>query len=523
MFPFQKAPASVSAYRIPNRSVFYLQLNHAHGKSKNIRVRRSYAPDHGKDCVEISIGQVWVSLADWLYKRYKSARSSQCSPSVYRYLIEQYVRERQDTDYDFWVRTLGMNIRLSHFGAIGSCQCILNRPNIAPAFLSIRHTPPTLSWPDVRVADLRVRFSLGIRTLERPFFDWLEMLAYKPPIVPVTQNVWWRANGKAFRFLDLPAELRLCIYRHISGIYTWLHIMERFRDHSSPSKIHSNLVLYDTACPKVSWAQWKHLDVRTPALDPGNNKAPFLTNLLKASRLIASEVWAFSMRHTIKHFVSPQVLGSVFVRIRTEHLRRISLGFSNLGYFNFVGLEASRSPRAGFENTEDCDIELLARIPTLFHLNFHFRVIRPRKVQGSWQSRDPWAFMGHKTGTDRISCQRIFVQWFLIMAYAHIEDIPRITLSGDISRSTRVKWEAIFEDACKGHRYDMSGLIQRIQSTPWKNLPPTCTCFHPCDWWNLHGPYANGVADPNFISPTTPWPDEEGYDPQKHDRFICED
>src|SRR5690242_18343833 len=71
---------NVSAYRIPNRSVFYSQLNQAHRKSKNIRVRQSYAPGHDKDRIEIGIGQLWVSLAHWLYKRYKSARSSLCSP-----------------------------------------------------------------------------------------------------------------------------------------------------------------------------------------------------------------------------------------------------------------------------------------------------------------------------------------------------------------------------------------------------------------------------------------------------------
>jgi hypothetical protein len=49
-----------------------------------------------------------------------------------------------------------------------------------------------------------------------------------------------------------------------------------------------------------------------------------------------------------------------------------------------------------------------------------------------------------RSGTGAVSCQMLFVHWYLTLAYAHIVFVPRITFSGHVKRSTRARWGAIF-------------------------------------------------------------------------------
>jgi hypothetical protein len=57
-----------------------------------------------------------------------------------------------------------------------------------------------------------------------PFEEWLAKARSWLPPSGETQDRWWAANGKTFRFMDLPAELRLKVYGKITGPYIRPHL-----------------------------------------------------------------------------------------------------------------------------------------------------------------------------------------------------------------------------------------------------------------------------------------------------------
>jgi hypothetical protein len=105
-------------------------------------------------------------------------------------------------------------------------------------------------------------------------------------------------------------------------------------------------------------------------------------------------------------------------------------------------------------------------------LNLYFQ-IAPSDMAGAGAIAlmDPLPLVQNGTWSDPdISCQRILVNWFLTLAFAHIHQILRITLSDHIKDSVRAKWEAIFQNECNSISHDLSSDIQHILSTPWQHL-----------------------------------------------------
>jgi hypothetical protein len=186
-------------------------------------------------------------------------------------------------------------------------------------------------------------------------------------------------------------------------------------------------------------------------------------------RQIAEEFWKFCMRHTTKHFANSDPLVQTGLKVLPQHLRRISLGFTNDAYFRLLGLECQRHD--GLCDLPDGSVlSLVGQIPTLFELHFHFEIVRPRERYNDWKSSDPWAYIHFNSGTDLVSCQKTFVHWFFTMALADLRGIESITISGHVKNSTRRHWKQTFDAERKGHTWDNSQEVQEILSTDWQQL-----------------------------------------------------
>lgn len=180
---------------------------------------------------------------------------------------------------------------------------------------------------------------------------------------------WWRANGLSFRFMDLPSELRLRVYELVSGPYIWPHVCTQFSaPPGSPPRM--RLGLFDTAANQLDDEEWK-IDggQQLPRFDSQCNGPPQATKLPLVSRTIAEEFWVHTMSHAVKHFATPHKTPRVVSGMFRQHLRRISLGFSNTGYLEFLGSECR--PHIPFASKIDetvAQITLLEKIPTLVSL-----------------------------------------------------------------------------------------------------------------------------------------------------------
>jgi hypothetical protein len=139
-------------------------------------------------------------------------------------------------------------------------------------------------------------------------------------------------------------------------------------------------------------------------------------------------------------------------------------------YLKFLGYTSKYRTSFVSEPNGAAPIELLSGIQTLACLNFHFQVIRAhseymvsrRRRYLDWTSADPWSAISSREdkAIDHVSCQKVVVDWFFTMALTYLKSVPRITLSGDVKQSTRLKWEHILTDEHRGKHRDISREIQ---------------------------------------------------------------
>ncbi|KAF2874270.1 hypothetical protein BDV95DRAFT_328274 [Massariosphaeria phaeospora] len=279
-----------------------------------------------------------------------------------------------------------------------------------------------------------------------------------------TMQEWWAMNGKIFRFMDLPPELRCRVYETMIGEYVWPGIDIITSDISS------------LGC-RVEFSEkllyfW----------DPTRNRPLFQQHspatLRLASRAIQEEWTKTAWESSTKHFLSSSWIENLIPKMRSipyNTLRRISLGFDNSDYLEALGLKANSQdgfalkPHHRWMSDNGC-LELLSNIRTLYHLQLHFRIFPPGHPDiYLYPWGDPWG-VRDETGYSEASCQKAFLDWFFTLALEHLRKIPRVTFSGHVKNSTRRKWEAIFEDERRGTRHAMTDVIKAIKATPVQAL-----------------------------------------------------
>jgi hypothetical protein len=162
-----------------------------------------------------------------------------------------------------------------------------------------------------------------------------------------------------------------------------------------------------------------------------------------------------------------------------ESLTRLFLSFSNAQYLELLGMRDGGHDGFAAIQVPYADISVVQTLPALVYLNFHFSAYwRARDVAEDappLSYSDPW----EETSFDAfggvigviISCQKVFVDWFFTLALHKIRGINHISFTGDVKRSTRTRWELIFENERQVRgSYDMTHDIALIESTPRNKL-----------------------------------------------------
>jgi hypothetical protein len=345
------------------------------------------------------------------------------------------------------------------------------------------------------------------------FATWINESLESLPLAERTMDDGWKTIGIVLRFMDLPAELRENVYGQITGASIW----PRRRGWSGDSHMKVRVFRYP----------YEHVLSRGLAFIR-TAQEPQSTVLLGVSKKIQAEFKRFTWAGAkLKSFEDAYTFIHLAPHLRLcfgpNAIRRISLDFANDQLFKFLGL--STGPLTGFapEMQDFKGVYRLKELDTLHHLHFRFQTSPPYWQDGVWNSGDLWHCMRRRQNRD-VSCQKISVDWFLTLAFNGLRHIPKLTYSGHIKDSTRQKWDKVFKDERDGKLHDFSREIEDIQTTPWQNLPPVCVCEKACDFWNVHGPHAEGKAPAYQPPPTTTCPETgfHNYDPEVDDRFDCD-
>jgi hypothetical protein len=275
-------------------------------------------------------------------------------------------------------------------------------------------------------------------------------------------------TGAHFRFMDLPSELRMMVYDHVTSCYVCPHT--------------KNNDPYEDFQIRVYHPYWATNNNPKVRLNTSHGLI-FLrpTELNGVCRQIRAEfkdaTWGpktftlFYEHARFNRFVP--YLSALRPKFA---LQKIMIDFTNYHYLQFLGIHPGT--HAGFTPWDgDAGIAKLRDLTTVHHVHFQFTVIPPQPRQTdnsmiSYNTWDPWGHIirpGVHTGIQG-SCQRTFVDWFFTLALADIRHIPRITFGGNVKDSTKAKWEAIFQDEREGKMYDFAEAIAAIQSIPLRHL-----------------------------------------------------
>jgi hypothetical protein len=370
-----------------------------------------------------------------------------------------------------------------HIGVRIAGLKVFPKPSKDDSKSQLRFTQPGRSRPikgDVRCSSILIDETTGLDVSDveisfaggpwQPFTEWVENEYGSRKGPTYTLSKWWRVNGRSFRFMDLPSELRMCVYEQLIGPYIWPH----------PALKKTKKINY--FCPQVYPEEARAQ--RPPVLGelflraPSGHRAPTPTQVPAVSKEVAAEFGDFIAEHTQPHFRFPNHLFLLIYKPKFTHtLRRISIGAPNWRLFRLLGYRSTRHRPFQPVHEETAHISMFKHIPTLEHLNFHFQVAplnyyplkmgERRKTCFNW---DPWHRLASNLGAKEVSCQRVFVDWFLTFALEYFRHLKKITLSGHVKDSTRTKWEAIFEREKTGMRHYMGDEIARIMALPYTNL-----------------------------------------------------
>ena len=298
------------------------------------------------------------------------------------------------------------------------------------------------------------------------------------------QAIWWNYNGKHFKLMDLPLEVRELIYVEILGGGT---ILPRVR------RNHVTLGCGHTVRSKSRAGSKIDPDIEGP-------NTPFLRTSRQVYQEATDAVWREATKRfnwkfdfTWSKILDVQRFG------HPKALTRIQLELPALLFFELIGIQTL--PRMPFRSitpgTNAVTIALLKSLQTIQSVDFRF--ISPNHPDAV----DPWTLNLLRVTSSGHSCQKVWIHWFFILCFEQLRDWTytnrneknemvtrktKITMSGCIKTSTRQEWEAIFANEGtmdpSGKRLSYAGDIEiakrRIMATSPASLPIPCCCSVPC-------------------------------------------
>ncbi|KAF2657870.1 hypothetical protein K491DRAFT_594063 [Lophiostoma macrostomum CBS 122681] len=301
-----------------------------------------------------------------------------------------------------------------------------------------------------------------------------------------SQRIWWERNGKTFRLMDLPAEVRANVFEHILGSPIYLRTalnsstgqnVVTFRPGKGAADYHStihweNSYAYEEAekFPRIATSYSKGRNVRLA------NMNIFLVNKQIRDEALKSG-WEGTWKHFSLRYILKDVLQCPNPPTEFNWLSRIELHLSASGFIGLFGVEVY--PEIHIDAS--CSYgHLLQRILNLKQLRLRFRSPYDGPQANPWRD-----YVQHRRYADVIQsdprckdmvkfpCQRILVDYILTFAFPFIKHVPNIYLAGCIKSKQKADWDRIFATEYyerskdyRTHGYDQDAALEQILGTP---------------------------------------------------------
>ncbi|KAF1911213.1 hypothetical protein BDU57DRAFT_543574 [Ampelomyces quisqualis] len=313
------------------------------------------------------------------------------------------------------------------------------------------------------------------------FRKWLLSKCHPKQALGVcAQRMWWKLNGKKFRLLDLPAELRVMIFERVLGPRVYpLSTIPGYNDRDSNA--HQNATVcwglgFYTAdarrrqrIPGWLWGGHPHT-IAGPSVSQPN------LAILQLNKQIHAEALRAGWEGSCKCFFSPRQFQSV---IEARHpmpnydwLSKVVLDFTMEGWFEFFGIKTFEYFHLDLSESHGA---MLRGIPMVKSLELLFRSPDDGWHFGPWSPG--WGASGPYT-----CCQRVMVDWIMTVAWPYVKHLPKVMVGGAVKRDSETKWNNLLALALKDKDavFDHARNEWAIFNTPPTHLPPPCSCRTPC-------------------------------------------
>lgn len=301
------------------------------------------------------------------------------------------------------------------------------------------------------------------------------------------QQTWWRKNGKVFRLMDLPQEIRLIILKHALGGF--IHPAAAY-NHSSREY---QVTLGCTSRNNPDKMNYEHSESNRDSMQAKKKFSSPNYALFRVNKQVHGEALIAGWQGSRKHFVTPgyliDVLGATQVPVISNWLSKIQLNFSTEDYFRFIGL--SVNPDLHLNSFSSMGLHL-SNIATLEDLELHFR--SPYNTHHDDKNGDPWSTWRRQLSyhvtpivSREYGCYKTIVDWILAFMLPYVKNISKLRFTGAIKTSVKDKWVYIHSiEYCereldyRSHGYDVDAELAAILALSPSFFPPTCSCPQSC-------------------------------------------